>query len=60
VGGLGVRELTYVGLFGFIGVAEEKALALRILVYAIHIVTGLISGTIYLIQGAREYRPTSR
>ncbi len=58
VGGLGVREFTYVGLFGLIGVAEEKALALGILVYAIHIATGLIGGTIYLIQGAREYKPT--
>ena len=54
VGGLGVREMTYVGLFGLVGVAEEKAFALGILVYAIHIVTGLIGGIIYLIQGARS------
>ncbi len=60
VGGLGVRELTYVGLFGLVGVAEEKAFALGILVYAIHVATGLIGGTIYLIQGAREYKPTGR
>lgn len=60
VGGLGVRELTYVGLFGLVGVAEEKAFALGILVYAIHVATGLIGGTIYLIQGAREYRPAGR
>jgi len=58
VGGLGVRELTYVGLFGLVGVAEEKAFALGILVYAIHVAMGLIGGTIYLIQGAREYKPT--
>jgi uncharacterized protein (TIRG00374 family) len=60
VGGLGVRELTYVGLFGLVGVAEERAFALGILVYAVHVATGLIGGTIYLIQGAREYRPTGR
>ena len=55
VGGLGVREMTYVGLFGLVGVPEEKAFALGILVYAIHITTGLIGGTLYLIQGVREY-----
>lgn len=54
VGGLGVRELTYVGLFGLIGVPEEKAFALSILVYAINVVTGLIGGVIYLAQGARS------
>ncbi len=60
VGGLGVRELTYVGLFGLVGVAEQKAFALGILFYAIHVATGLIGGTIYLVQGAREYRPAGR
>lgn len=57
VGGLGVRELTYVGLFGLIDVPEEKAFALGILVYGINVLTGLIGGVIYLVQGAREYRP---
>lgn len=56
VGGLGVRELTYVGLFGLIGVAEEPAFALGILVYAITFVTGLIGGLIYLVQGVRTAR----
>jgi uncharacterized protein (TIRG00374 family) len=54
VGGLGVREMTYVGLFGLVGVTEEKAFALGILVYGIHIATGLIGGIIYLLQGARS------
>lgn len=53
VGGLGVRELTYVGLFGLIGVPEEKAFALGILVYAVMVATGLIGGVIYLVQGAQ-------
>ncbi len=60
IGGLGVREMTYVGLFGLVGVPVEKAFALGILVYAISIVTGLIGGLAYLFQGAREYRPTRR
>jgi uncharacterized protein (TIRG00374 family) len=54
IGGLGVRELTYVGLFGLIGVPEEQAFALSILVYAINVLTGLIGGIIYLAQGARS------
>lgn len=56
IGGLGVRELTYVGLFGSVGVPPEQALALGILVYAITVLTGLIGGVIYLVQGLR--RPT--
>jgi hypothetical protein len=56
VGGLGVRELTYVALFGLIGVPEERAFALGILVYAVTFATGLIGGLIYLLQGARSAR----
>lgn len=56
VGGLGVRELTYVGLFGLIGVAEERAFALGILVYSVTFAVGLIGGVIYLLQGAHGAR----
>ena len=56
VGGLGVRELTYVGLFGLVGVPEEKAFALGLLVYAVNVATGLIGGTIYLAQGLSTHR----
>jgi len=60
VGGLGVRELTYVGLFGLVGVPEEKSFALGILIYAITVLAGLIGGVIYLVQGARDYRPAKQ
>lgn len=60
VGGLGVRELTYVGLFGLIGIPEEQAFALGILVYAVTFATGLIGGLIYLVQGARSARGARR
>jgi uncharacterized membrane protein YbhN (UPF0104 family) len=56
VGGLGVRELTYVGLFSLVGVPEEKAFALGLLVYAVNVATGLIGGTIYLVQGLGAHR----
>lgn len=60
VGGLGVRELTYVGLLGLVGVPEEQAFALGILIYAVTFVTGLIGGVIYLIQGVRNVRGAPR
>jgi uncharacterized membrane protein YbhN (UPF0104 family) len=43
-GGLGVREMTYVGLFGSIGVPRATALALSLGVYCITVATGLIGG----------------
>ncbi|MCD6553113.1 MAG: flippase-like domain-containing protein [Anaerolineae bacterium] len=53
LGGLGVREGTYVLLFGQAGVAPEKALALSLAYYAITVVTGLAGGLVYAIEGAR-------
>jgi glycosyltransferase 2 family protein len=53
-GGLGVRELSYVGLFGSAGVAQASALALSLSVYAITLFTGLIGGAIYLVMGVRR------
>lgn len=53
-GGLGVRELTYVGLFGSVGVPQAQALALSLGVYAITVATGLLGGLIYLFGGVRR------
>ena len=53
-GGLGVRELTYVGLFGSIGVPQASALALSLGVYVITVATGLVGGVVYLIGGMRR------
>jgi uncharacterized protein (TIRG00374 family) len=53
-GGLGVRELSYVGLFGSAGVPTATALALSFSVYAITLFTGLIGGAIYLVMGLRR------
>jgi uncharacterized membrane protein YbhN (UPF0104 family) len=55
-GGLGVRELSYVGLFGSVGVAQGTALALSLSVYAITVASGLIGGIVYLAQGVRRAR----
>jgi uncharacterized membrane protein YbhN (UPF0104 family) len=54
LGGLGVRELTTVTLLGSVGVAQASALALSLCVYAITVVTGLIGGVLYLVQGLRR------
>jgi len=53
-GGLGVRELTYVGLFGSVGVPAAQAMALSLGVYAITVATGLLGGLIYLFGGIRR------
>ncbi len=58
-GGLGVRELTYVTLFGSVGIAPATALALSLGVYAITVATGLIGGALYLLQGIRHTRGKS-
>ncbi len=55
-GGLGVRELTYVGLFGTVGVARSAAMALSLGVYAITLASGVVGGLLYLWQGLRRVR----
>lgn len=59
LGGLGVREGTYVLLFGQAGVPPEKALALSLAYYAITVVTGLLGGLLYAVEGARGLKQTS-
>ncbi len=50
VGGIGVRELSYVGLFTQIGVATEAAFALSIVVYAAMVFSGLLGGVLYAVR----------
>ncbi len=53
--GLGVREEAYRQLFGQVGVPDEIAVAMSLLVYAFgNICTGIIGGVIYLLRGARS------
>ena len=56
IGGLGVRELTYVGLFGQVGVPAPTAVALSLGVYSITVATGLVGGVMYLVTGIRRTR----
>jgi uncharacterized protein (TIRG00374 family) len=54
--GLGVREGTYVFLFSRVGLAQEVALSLALLVYVLGTVApGLVGGVIYVLQGAGGY-----
>jgi len=48
IGGIGVRELSYVGLFTQIGVPAETAFAMSIVVYLATVITGLIGGVLML------------
>jgi len=55
--GLGVRESAYVFLFGQVGVVEEIALSISLLVYFIgNAIPGLMGGVIYLLRGARDIK----
>jgi uncharacterized membrane protein YbhN (UPF0104 family) len=55
-GGLGVREMSYVGLFGSAGVPQAIAVAMSLGVYIITVATGLVGGVIYLVGGIRRAR----
>ncbi len=48
IGGIGVRELSYVGLFTQIGVPAETAFAMSIVIYLATVVSGLIGGVLLL------------
>jgi hypothetical protein len=55
--GLGVREGTYVFLFSQVGVSQEVAFSLSLLIYVLGTVApGLVGGVVYLLRGARGYR----
>lgn len=52
IGGLGLREFTYVLLFGGVGVSEATATAISLFHYILaHVLVGIIGGVLYLIQG---------
>jgi uncharacterized membrane protein YbhN (UPF0104 family) len=57
VGGLGVRELSYVTLFHQAGVAPAAATALSLLFYAVTLASGLLGGVMYLWP-ASEPKPS--
>ena len=55
VGGLGVREQTYVLLFGALGVAETTAVAMSLLNYTLsNLVVGLLGGVLYAVTNTKE------
>ena len=50
-GGLGLRELAYVSLFGMAGVAGERALAISLSYYAVTLLLSLAGGLVLLKTG---------
>jgi hypothetical protein len=55
VGGLGVREGTYVTLFAAVGVSAAAATAMSLINYVLtYVLIGLIGGLLYLAEGARN------
>jgi uncharacterized membrane protein YbhN (UPF0104 family) len=54
IGGLGVREQTYVLLFGSLGVSDPVAAAMSLTNYALtNLVVGLLGGVLYAIEGTK-------
>jgi len=49
IGGIGVRELSYVGLYTQVGVPAETAFAMSIVIYLATVITGLIGGLMMLL-----------
>ncbi len=56
VGGLGVREISYITLLGSAGVPQGIAMAFSLSIYAITALTGLVGGVMYLVQGLNRTR----
>ena len=55
VGGLGVREQTYILLFGALGVSDAAATAMSLANYALTtLVVGLIGGVLYALEGTAK------
>jgi uncharacterized membrane protein YbhN (UPF0104 family) len=55
IGGLGVREQTYVLLFGSLGVSDTAAAAMSLTNYALtNLMVGLLGGVLYALEGTRE------
>jgi uncharacterized protein (TIRG00374 family) len=54
IAGLGVREFMLVWLLGSVGVPEEQALALGLLIWALTVVTSLVGAPSYAIGANRE------
>jgi uncharacterized membrane protein YbhN (UPF0104 family) len=53
ISGLGVRETTFVLLFGQAGVGQPQALALSLAFYGVTVATGLVGGVLYVLEGMR-------
>jgi len=57
IGGLGVREQTYVLLFGPLGISKTAAAAMSLANYTLtNLVIGLLGGLLYALEGTKELR----
>lgn len=59
VSGLGVRETTFVLLFGQAGVEQSQAFALSLAFYGVTVATGLVGGVLYAFEGIQGFLGSS-
>jgi hypothetical protein len=60
IGGLGVREGLASVLFASAGVAEEKGVALSLILFFVNRATGVVGGAVYLAATARDLKRHQR
>lgn len=60
VGGAGVREAAFAGLYGTVGVAESTAVAASLVMFGIQLVVSAVGGILLLLQPLGEDEPQSR
>jgi uncharacterized protein (TIRG00374 family) len=60
MGGVGLREIAFVYLFGFIGVGKEASLAISLGTYATLVLPGVIGAALYLRSSLRKERASSQ
>ncbi|MBE5959651.1 MAG: flippase-like domain-containing protein [Lachnospiraceae bacterium] len=58
IGGLGVREASYVGFLGLYGISREIALTGSLLIFSITIVNALVGGCVTLGRVVTDWRET--
>jgi hypothetical protein len=44
IGGIGVREGSFIGILGFMGVTSEKAIALSFSIFSLELLLGILGG----------------
>ena len=59
VAGLGVREATFVSLFGSVGISAEPSLTVSLTFFALAVINNIAGAAFYMLRGAGVVAPKS-